>query len=391
MHFNTPLMASSERIIFVPFIHAFGGVERLLLGLSKFLHQRGCAHAIVCFNQTIDLAAHADWPLQVRELKPRRNPLAEARALSRYLRTASGPGSSPALVFDLNGALYAGFSARGSYVLHLTDPPSLLPTDVSKYAPSLRRRGASVAHPVGWCQSLRAELVHRANARGVQKAAAVIVMTHSIAQEIENLYGVTSQIVRPGVPAPAQGPARRSVAHGEPVRLLSVSRLEANKRIDWILHALAEAPSRTDNLVLDVVGDGSQAPALKRLAQELGLGQKVLFHGRVSDERLKDIYDAGHLFLMPAVQGYGLPALEALVSGMPVILHRESGVAEILGGTPWAEVMDNAPGSLPLALNTMLGRLRDNFFQTEAPPAVPTEADWAQEICRTCGWIRTDE
>ena len=377
--------------MFVPFIHAFGGVERLLVGLSRCLHQRNCAHAIVCFDQTIDLAAHAEWPLQVRELRPRRNPLSESWALSRFLRSASVRGAAPALVFDLKGAFSAGFAPRGSYVLHLTDPPSLLPTDVSKNALALRRRRPSVADPVGCWQALRGELVHRINSRGVQRAATVIVMTHIIAQELGDLYGVTPQIVRPGVPAPAQSPARRRVAHDEPVRLLSVSRLEANKRIDWILRALAQAPSRLDNLVLDVVGDGSQAPELKRLAQELGLGHKAVFHGRVSDERLKDIYDAGHLFVMPAVQGYGLPALEALASGMPVILHRESGVAEILGGTPWAEVMDNAPGSLPLALNTMLGRLRDHVFQTDAPPAVPTEHDWAQEICRTCGWIPTDE
>jgi glycosyltransferase involved in cell wall biosynthesis len=260
----------------------------------------------------------------------------------------------------LNGSLYAGFSPRGSYVLHLTDPPSLLPTDVSKNALSLRHRRSSAAHPVGWRQSLRAELVQRANARGVRKAAAVIVMTHFIAQEIKDLYGVTPQIVRPGVPAPTQKPARRRVAHDEPVRLLSVSRLEANKRIDWILRALAEAPIRTDNLVLDVVGDGSQAPELKRLAQELGPGQKVVFHGRVPDERLKAIYEASHLFLMPT-------------------------------GTPWVEIMDNAPGSLARALNTMLGRLRDGFFQSNSPPAVPTETGWAQEICRTCGWIPTYE
>lgn len=384
-------MASFERIIFVPFIHAFGGVERLVLGLSRYLHQRDCAHAIVCFDQTIDLAAHADWPLQVRELKPRRNSLAESLALRRYLRTASAWRFSPALVFDLNGALYAGFSARGSYVLHLTDPPSLLPTDVSKNAPSLRCRGLVGAQRGGWNQSLRAELSHRVNARGVRKAAKVIVMTQSIAQEVKDLYGVTPRIVRPGVPVPALRPARRRVALAEPLRLLSVSRLEANKRIDWILRALAEAPRRTDNLVLDVVGDGSQSPELKRLAQELGLGRRVVFHGRVSDERLKEIYAAGHLFLMPAVQGYGLPALEALASGMPVILHRESGVAEILGGTPWAEVMDNTPGSLPRALNTMLGRLRNQVFQTESPPAVPSEDGWAQAICRTCGWIPTHE
>ena len=384
-------MAPSEKTIFVPFIHAFGGVERLVLGLSRFLHQHEHAHAIVCFNQTIDLAAFADWPLKVRELKPRRNPLIEARALRRYLRATFASRANPALVFDLNGSLYAGFSSRGSYVLHLTDPPSLLPTEVSKNAFSLRHRRSSVAQPVGWSRSLRAELVHRLNTRGVRKAVTVIVMTHTIGQEIKELYGVTPQIVRPGVPAPTQRPTSRRVVNDEPVRLLSVSRLETTKRIDWILNALAEAPCRADNLVLDVVGDGSEAPELKRVAQELGLGQKVIFHGRVSDERLKNIYDAGHLFLMPAVQGYGLPALEALASGMPVILHRESGVAEILGGTPWAEVMDNAPGSLPRALSTMLGRLRGGFFQTIAPPAVPTEDDWAQEICRACGWIKSHE
>lgn len=379
-------MDCPEKTIFVPFIHAFGGVERLLLGLSRFLHRHGCAHAVVCFNQTIDLAAHANWPLRVRELKPRRNPLAETAALCRYLRRVTTLGSAPALIFDLNGSLYAGFSMGASYVLHLTDPPSLLPADVSKYALSLRFRGFHGHQPVGWRQSLHSELVHRANSRGVQRAAAVVVMTDGIAQEVKELYGVTASVVRPGVPTQVRSPRQR-LTNGEPVRLLSVSRLEASKRIDWILRALADGPNRQNNLLLDLVGDGSQAGELKRLAHELGLAEKVHFHGRVSDGRLKEIYDAGHVFLMPAVQGYGLPALEALASGMPVIVHRESGVSEILGGTPWAEVMDSAPDSLSRAIGSMLDRLRDDAWGAAAPPTCPTEDDWALAICRTCGWL----
>jgi len=384
-------MALGERIIFVPFLHAFGGVERLILGLSRHLHEQGCAHEVLCFEQTIDLASHAGWPLYVTELKSARNPLAEARALGKYLQAAGKRGSPPPLVFDLKGAFYAGAFAPRGYCVHLTDPPSLLPSDISKHAPSATKTLPHSQRPRRGSlpRLLRAELVHRANRRGVARAGQVIVMTQVIAEEIRRLYGVSLQIVRPGVP-PLQGSTegvakRLALAEGEPVRLLSVSRLEANKRIDWILQALAEAPP-LENWALDVVGDGSQAAALKELAQRLELEQKVIFHGRVSDKRLEEIYGAAHLFLMPAVQGYGLPALEALAAGIPVILHHESGVAEILNGTPWAEVISSAPQSLGLAMSAMFARLRAGAFEGLERPEVPTEDDWARRICQACGW-----
>ncbi len=385
-------MTASPKTIFIPFLHAFGGVERLALGLSRFLHEQGCAHSIVCFDQTIDLASTADWPLQVRELKPRRNPWAESRSLAAYLRKEAAQGAPPALIFDLNGAFYAGLLAPRGYVLHLTDPPSLLPSDVSKNALSLRKYRSTPRNRSRWMKSLHAEGVHRLNRRGVHKAAAVVVMTDVIADEISRLYQITAQIVRPGVaPQPKQAPRSLAMLGNGQLRLLSVCRLEGNKRIDWILHALAALDAETaehpQNWELDVVGDGTQADFLRNLAQQLGLSQKVVFHGQVSDEKLREIYADAHLFLMPAVQGYGLPALEALSAGLPVILHRESGVAEILGDTPWAEVIDNAPNSLGLALNRMIDRLRDGSFKRLAPPEIPTETEWARQICRICGWI----
>ena len=351
---------SEERIIVVPFLDAFGGVERLVVGLCRYLRACGVAHRIVCLRASIDLAEWAGWPIEVEEVRAARHSLAEAWALRRRLQ-----GANDVLFFDLKGAFYAGLAMGGRYHVHLTDPPSLLPRDVSKHAPSLSYELSS--------DMVRAELAHRLNRRGVRRAKTVIAMTNAIARELQTLYSVEPVVLRPGVRS-------MPVAVREPSRhLLSLSRLEPNKRIDWILRAVAALPDR--DFVLDIVGEGSQRSALEALAAELGIAANTRFHGRVSDEAVEQLWARCGLFLMPAVQGYGLPALESLARRVPVVLHRDSGVAEILGDTPWVAIIDDA-ASLAPALARMAG------VQTRpAVPIIPTEEGWAQQLSAACGWI----
>ncbi len=387
-------MRNSERIIFVPFIHAFGGVERLVLALSRFLHEQDIAHTVACFNQTIDFAAHADWPMTVHELAPRRNPVSEGWALNRYMRAAHAGGSPPPLLFDLKGTFYAGVLPALGYHLHLTDPPSLLPSEVSKFALSLRRAYPSFRNEAwsGLAKMIRGEIVHRINRRGASKALSVIVMTNAIADELRMIYSVEAKIVRPGVrmtPSPSLSPARAV----DNVRMLSVCRLEPSKRLDWILNALADLESSVVPLSkkidwsLDLVGDGSQREELQSLAEQRGIAERVVFHGRILDARVEELFADAHLFLMPAVQGYGLPALEALARGVPVILHRESGVSEILKGTPWVEIIEDGTESLASAINTMVNRLCSDELEKSPMPTFPAETDWAREICTLCRWL----
>jgi glycosyltransferase involved in cell wall biosynthesis len=384
---------SAERIIFVPFIHAFGGVERQILGLSRFLHENGVKHTVVCFNQTIDLASYAKWPLTVRELTPMRNPAAEGWALHRYLWGAQGRGSPPALLFDLKSAFYAGMFPTPDFYLHLTDPPSLLPADISKCAPSFPKIYAAFKrqHCGSLMDSARGEVVHRINRRGVERALSVIATSDAIAAELRIVYAVDPKIVRPGAMAPPRSAFRRSITHK--LRILSVCRLEPNKRVDWMLHALAilesrAAPlSRTTDWMLDVVGGGSEERQLQALASQLGIAERVVFYGAISDARLEELFADSALFLMPAAQGYGLPALEALARGVPVILHRESGVSEVLSGTLWVAVINGGIDRLAGAINTMLDRIRDGEISKSQVPAFPTESGWAREISTVCQWI----
>jgi glycosyltransferase involved in cell wall biosynthesis len=384
---------NAERIVFVPFIHAFAGVERLILGLSRFLHENGATHTVVCFSQTIDFASYANWPLTVHELAPMRNPVAEGWALHRYLWGAYGRGSPPALLFDLKAAFYAGMFPAPGFHLHLTDPPGLLPADISKCAPSFRKVYPSFKRQQcpSLMDSVHGEIVHRINRRGVKSALSVIAMSDAIAAELRAVYSVEPKIVRPGVLLSPRSAFKRF--RTDKLRILSVCRLEPNKRVDWILHALADLQSRSSLLskatawTFDVVGGGSQEKQLQALASQLGISEKVVFHGAISDARLEELFADSTLFLMPAAQGYGLPALEALARGVPVVLHRESGVSEVLNETLWAAVISDGIERLAGAINTMLDRIRDGEISKSPVPAFPTESGWAREISTVCQWI----
>ncbi len=221
---------------------------------------------------------------------------------------------------------------------------------------------------------------------------AMIVTSEFLQQECRSDFGIEAAIARMGGLSSDVAFRRRPVE--TELRMLSVSRIEANKRIDWILSALATLEAaRTPlsaqvNWRLDIAGKGAEMDAMRQLAEALGLSRRVHFLGYVSDAELDALYEAAHLFLMPAVQGYGIPAIEALGRGIPVLLHRESGVSDILLDTPWASVLTGDEREMVPRLKDMIDWLRANAQMTAPPPPdLPTEEAWAERVASLCGYV----
>jgi len=174
--------------------------------------------------------------------------------------------------------------------------------------------------------------------------------------------------------------------------MLSVCRVEANKRLDWVLRALATLEAQALPLSqrvywsLDVVGDGSLIGSLREMAEALGIGGRVRFHGFVADAALEEMYDAAHLFVMPAVQGYGIPAVEALERGIPVLLHRESGVSDLLLETEWATVISGDEAGMEDRLREAMEKVVSGRHFSAPLPVLPTEDEWAEQVAGLCGW-----
>ena len=69
-----------------------------------------------------------------------------------------------------------------------------------------------------------------------------------------------------------------------------------------------------------------------RLVEELGLQERVLFPGYVPEEELPLWYSAADLFVYPSLyEGFGLPPLEAMACGTPVIVADASSLPEVVG------------------------------------------------------------
>lgn len=86
------------------------------------------------------------------------------------------------------------------------------------------------------------------------------------------------------------------------------------------MKAMPKLLEKFPSLVYDVVGDGDRRPALEELAIDLGIRNAVRFHGVVSDNRLREFYSTGSVFVMPStVEGFGFVFLEAMAHGMPAI------------------------------------------------------------------------
>jgi glycosyltransferase involved in cell wall biosynthesis len=106
--------------------------------------------------------------------------------------------------------------------------------------------------------------------------------------------------------------------------ILSVGRLDKVKRLDDVIRALAE-PVLSEGY-LHIVGKGHERDALEILANELGVRDRVIFHGFVNDEGVASIMANGHVFVLASEQE-GLPTvlLEALMAGMPVVCSKIPG------------------------------------------------------------------
>jgi glycosyltransferase involved in cell wall biosynthesis len=127
-----------------------------------------------------------------------------------------------------------------------------------------------------------------------------------------------------------------SASNGSVLKLLTVSRLQKatrRKNVSGVLHALALLKENL-HFAYSIVGDGDDLENLKKLSDDLGLSDRVIFHGRVSDDDLLRLYRWADLFVLPVksspvdVEGFGIVYLEANASGVPVLCSAAGGAVD---------------------------------------------------------------
>ncbi|NHN56627.1 glycosyltransferase family 4 protein [Calidifontibacter sp. DB0510] len=129
---------------------------------------------------------------------------------------------------------------------------------------------------------------------------------------------------------PGERPVR---ATGDPVRVVSAMRLAGRKRPLELLDIVAEARRRAPevDLRLEVLGEGPLRPRLEAAVAAKGARSWFSAPGRRTRDEVREVYRTSDLYIAPAeLEAFGIAALEARTTGLPVVAPRRSGVSEFV-------------------------------------------------------------
>lgn len=109
------------------------------------------------------------------------------------------------------------------------------------------------------------------------------------------------------------------IAPRERNRILFVGRLTGEKQVDVVLRAVAALDPALD-VHFDIAGGGDQRKALEALTVQLGIEDRVTFHGRVTDEQLRELYSRSSVFAIASIaELQSIVTMEAMASALPIV------------------------------------------------------------------------
>ena len=179
------------------------------------------------------------------------------------------------------------------------------------------RKGSLLFHPV------------RSQGRVARRVDAMITSSEASVAELQSGFRVRRERIHNvgnGVELPPPGSPRPAP---EPPELLFLGRCgDPNKGLEFLLSALAELPPR---VVLRVLDDPPMDSAIMREIRSRKLDDRVRFDGKLPRPELERALRSATALVMPSLfEGFGLPAVEALASGTPLVATRAGALAEVV-------------------------------------------------------------
>jgi glycosyltransferase involved in cell wall biosynthesis len=158
--------------------------------------------------------------------------------------------------------------------------------------------------------------------------------------------------------------------------VLCVGRLEPRKGVDTLIRAMALVREAAPDVLLVIVGDGSEHAALGALAGDTGM---VQFAGQVSDADLAAYLQAADVVCSPALGGesFGIVLLEAMACGKPIVASRIEGYEALVGSTGCARLVPPGDaGAFARALSALLMSADERRQLGQAGVATARVYDW---------------
>lgn len=166
---------------------------------------------------------------------------------------------------------------------------------------------------VGW-------LLESKIAPKVYRGAPYVTVSQASKEDLQSLGVPDAAIIENGVD---EVPALIPRLERRGVHIVTLSRLVPHKQIEHAIDALAGldgAAELADDVVLDVIGSGWWEDKLRAYAAASGVGERVFFHGQVTDDYKHALLERAEVHVMPSrKEGWGLAVVEAAKHSVPTV------------------------------------------------------------------------
>jgi glycosyltransferase involved in cell wall biosynthesis len=177
-----------------------------------------------------------------------------------------------------------------------------------------------------------------------RRVRTVFTPSEYVKRKIVRRFGIKNVIVTPnGVDQSLFHPGAKQRRSGLPeCYVLFVGSLEPRKNLNLLLSAWNEIKDEFKEMWLIIAGASGNVFRPMHLSHEI---ERVCFLGYVDDEALAGLYANARLFVLPSQdEGFGLPALEAMASGAPVIISDGGALPEVVGEAGMMFSLSNPDG-----------------------------------------------
>ena len=171
----------------------------------------------------------------------------------------------------------------------------------------------------------------------VSKSDMIITTTDTYGATSRTVWREDSKVIPNAVDADTFNPdndgskvRKKFGIHHDEKMILYVGRLVPHKGIQYLIRSAQYLGKEVKYVV---VGTGEYEEHLHSLVRDLSLEDRIIFAGRVSMEELPEFYAAADLFVLPSIsrlEAFGIVALEALASGVPVVVSDIPGVRDVI-------------------------------------------------------------
>ncbi len=175
--------------------------------------------------------------------------------------------------------------------------------------------------------------------------------------------------------------------------ILFVGRITLQKGPDYFVRVAKRVLEFDPKVYFVMVGSGDMAPQVMQLAASLGISDRFFFPGFLRGVDLAQIYQAADLYILPSVsEPFGITPLESLTNGTPVMVSKQSGVAEVLSHAlkvDFWDIDEMTNQILAVLRHQSLKQTLAEYGQTEVKKITWAEAarqclDVYQRVCHLC-------